>query len=600
MQYLLRVQFHLFVSHSQSSSQFAACFILFFALFTSCARQGAPAGGPKDLKPPQMDTLASTPNFSTRFDRKRIELKFDEWLVLSDINTQVVVSPPLVKRPEILLKGKKIILNFDKNEQLHPNTTYTINFGTAVKDLHEGNANKDLRFVFSTGDFIDSLSFKGIVIDAYTGEPVENISILLYENFADTAVRKERPYYFSRTDKTGLYEFRNLKSGLFRLVAIDDTDQNLKWDGDAERIAFRDSGLVLSDSMRGFFNLKLFKNRPRFKLVGQNSNRYGLVKIGFSVPIDSVKTQILAPEGLRTLLEKTQDSLMLWYDLPEMDTSWSLVFSSPALTDPSSYDSISGAQSPKSDTFLIKKLSRDEFLKNQRIAFADMAIPSSAASGRNKSAAPPPKTQTVKTITQSRSKPADLRFNLPIISFDTALWLLTVDSNQLRDFQVIPDSASPRRLSFVFNWKDGKAHTLTFLPGAITDFWGRPNADTLRRVFNVLPEKQLGTLSMTVEKIRPGTHYILQILNGTTIQEERAFTAQTTSQKLLFDHLQVATYSARLLEDTNGNNHWDSGDFSTQQQPEPVYNRKLDPLRANWELEVSFSTEPVGERKRGK
>ncbi len=564
----------------------------FLLLLASCARQGAPAGGPKDTKPPEVIILSSTPNFSTHFDKKRIELKFDEWVVLTDPLTQIIVSPPLAKRPEVLLKGKSVVVNFDKDEVLHPNTTYTINFGTSVKDFHEGNTAKDLRFVFSTGDFIDSLSFRGILTDAFSGDPMDNISIMLYENFADSAVTKERPYYFSRTDKNGQYEFQNLRSGTYWVVAIEDADQNLKWDGETERIAFRDSALVLNDSLREPINLKIFKNQSKFRLIGVNSNRYGLVKLGFNRPIKAFETKAEAPDGLRTLAERSQDSLLFWYDLPTTDTTWRLLFSCPELR----------AQAGKEggDTISVVKGSRSDFIKTHSIGFWEADAPAAATSGRGKPLGAAVKLSGTKTLVQGFSKPAVLPFNYPITAFDTSRWLLTVDTNRVNKYRVNPDSASPRRLLLDIAWTQSRSYSLALLPGAITDFWGVINADTLRRIFNVLPEKQLGTLSMTLEKLKPGTSYILQILNGTAAVEERAFTAASTDQKLVLEYLPVATYTARLIEDSNGNGRWDTGNFKEKRQPEPIFNKKIEALRANWVLEVTFSTDTDQEKKRNK
>jgi hypothetical protein len=562
-----------------------------FLLLNACARQGAPTGGPKDTRPPEIDTLGSTPNFSTRFDQKRIELKFDEWVVLSELAKQIVVSPPLAIRPEVVLHGKTVVVNFDKKEVLRPNTTYTINFGTAVKDLHEGNPAKDLRFVFSTGDFIDSLSFRGVVTDGFTGEPVENISVMLYENFADSAVRKERPYYFTRTDKSGQYEFKNLRASTYRVVAIEDGDQNLRWNGESERIAFRDSALVLTNLSRGTIQLPLFKNSPKFRLTGQNANWYGLVKLGFSVPLKDFETQTMAPEGLKILLEKSPDSLMLWYDLPGVDTSWNLLFTSELSRN---RDSLSQT---RFDTIVVKKNSRSDFMNSHRLAFGDIPAPAGPNSGRGKPATAP-KPQAVRTLVQTPSKPADLLFNYPISAFDTARWALLLDSNRVSNFSVLPDSASPRKLLLQADWKQGKTYTLRFLPGALTDFWGTANPDTLGRLFNILSDKQLGNLSLTLEKLIPGTSYVLQLMNGTVLEDERTFTAESDTKNLKFNALQVAAYSARLVEDRNKNGRWDTGDFENNRQPERIFNKKMDPLRANWDLEVSFSTEGGTEKKR--
>ena len=84
----------------------------------ACARQGAPTGGPKDLTPPKLDSIASTPNFTTRFDKKRIELHFDEWITLDDAANQVIISPPLAKRPKITLKGKMVVVELPETEVL--------------------------------------------------------------------------------------------------------------------------------------------------------------------------------------------------------------------------------------------------------------------------------------------------------------------------------------------------------------------------------------------------------------------------------------------------------------------------------------------------
>jgi hypothetical protein len=283
---------------------------------------------------------------------------------------------------------------------------------------------------------------------------------------------------------------------------------------------------------------------------------------------------------------------MLWYDLP-VDTAWSLLFSSPELRAReaalSASDSLPRRSGAVSDTILIRKISRSDFLKNHRIGFGDVAAPPS--SGRGKTVGPAPKPAAVKTIVQVTSKPAALLFNYPIVSFDTAQWRIMVDSTRLGEFLVEADTASPRLLWCTLAWIEGKAYTIQLLPGALTDFWGQTNTDTLTRIFNVVPEKQLGVLSLTLDKLRPGTNYVLQILSGTEVTEERTFTATSETEKLVFKQMQVASYSARLVEDLNGNNRWDTGNFNTQQQPERVFSKKLDALRANWELEATFSAE---------
>lgn len=336
-------------THFYSLSFVTAC--LAACLFFACARQSAPTGGPKDTTPPAIDSTTSTPNFSTRFNKKRIQLTFNEWITLSDVQTQVVVSPPLITKrvPDVRLKGKTVIVEIPEAEVLRPNTTYTINFGTAVKDLHEGNVAQDLRFVFSTGDFIDSLSVRGNVVDAFTGEPVDNISLMLYDNPRDSVVRLEKPYYFARTSKDGQFIIQNVRSGDFKIVAIDDADQNLKWSGENERIGFSDSLIPVNDSTHKGLNIRLFNDHSGLKLLDKNAGRYGVVRLTYNAPPDTVKIRT-ETEGLRLLTEQNLDTLYIWYD-QSADAAWQLLAGK--------------------DTVSVRSLSREDFLKNHKLGFPE-------------------------------------------------------------------------------------------------------------------------------------------------------------------------------------------------------------------------------------
>lgn len=536
-------------------------------LLCACARQGAPTGGSKDTTPPKVDTVLSTRNFSTRFSQRRIELVFDEWITLSDVGAQVVVSPTLAKRPELKLKGKKVIVELPEEDTLRPNTTYTINFGTAVKDLHEGNPADNLRFVFSTGDYLDSLTVRGSVVDAFTNEPVDKVSVMLYENLADSVPRKERPYYFGRTGKTGQFLIENVRPGSFKVVAIEDVSGDLKWDGQNERIAFPDAVLSVNDTTKPSLTLKLFKNQSKRRLIDSKTIRFGLEKLIFTAPPDSVSLLNNATD-LHFLVEKIQDTLLVWYDMTE-PAGWQLYVDS--------------------DTVQVKNLPREDFLKNHKLIFADeVRVNASAGKFAGKPAAPPGGANTVKNISLSPAKPAILPCNTPVVAIDTSKWLFLLDSNRVENFTARPDSAAPRNLQLSLAWKPGKAYKLTLLPGAMTDFYGVANTDTLQRIFNILGEKQLGSLTLSIENLVPRMHYVLQLLNGQNVETERVFEAELTDKKLIFNSLQAATYTTRLIEDRNANGRWDSGDYFAHLQPEQIFSKKLDPLRANWELEATM------------
>jgi len=169
---------------------------------------------------------------------------------------------------------------------------------------------------------------------------------------------------------------------------------------------------------------------------------------------------------------------------------------------------------------------------------------------------------------------------------------------QVGVFSVAPDTLQPRNLTLRLDWKPEKNYLLTLLPGAITDLWGVANTDTLRRRFTILSDKQLGDLALTIKDLLPQKRYVLQLFNGTTLEIQRTFTAEAEQQKLTFPQLPAATYSARLIEDRNGNRRWDSGNYFAHRQPERIFEKKMPALRANWEVEATMQAgENVAEEK---
>ena len=141
-------------------------------LMTRCANQVAPTGGPKDTSPPKV-VQAVPENRSVGFNERRIEITFDEYVTLNNASQQVLFSPPLTNKPDIKLGNKTVVIKL--KEELRPNTTYTIQFGEAVKDLHEGNIFKDYAYSFATGETLDTLTLAGKVIDAATQKPVDKL-----------------------------------------------------------------------------------------------------------------------------------------------------------------------------------------------------------------------------------------------------------------------------------------------------------------------------------------------------------------------------------------------------------------------------------------
>jgi Bacterial Ig-like domain len=559
-------------------------------LLSSCARQGTLTGGPEDKDAPILDTLRSTPNYQTRFSGRYIELGFDEWLVLKNPAQQVVISPPLAKNPKVTLDGKVVKVDLGENAQLRPNTTYTINFGDAVADFHKDNVVKGLRYVFSTGDVLDSLELRGTVYDGFSGEPVENVTVALYDVLTDSVPIKEKPYYFARTDKNGLYKIQNIRSGQFKIVGIDEgTASDLRWNGGGEGIAYQDSLVSITDSTQNQqVRLKVFKTELPFKLTDRAVGRYGLARLAYS-RTPSKQTLIrpldIDTAGMRLLTERSQDSLLVWYDMPPDRTAqaWRLL-------------------AGERDTVAIKPLARADFLQKHRLLIAD-GVP--VAVGKRKSVPTPGTPQpggapAIKTEVQNPTRSARLNFNVPINNIDTSKWQVWTDSvTTTRNFRVYRDSMSPRTVVLDVPWVSNASYRLVVLPGGLTDFYGTVLQDSVLRAYNVMNEKNLGAVNLTLGQLVPGRAYVLQLLAGSaTIESERLFVASSTTYRAAFPSLAAGTYTARIIEDLNANGRWDTGDYYLHRQPERVFTKKLDALRPNFDLESDFDAiEDFGAKK---
>src|SRR5690242_17478793 len=126
--------------------------ILLLAAFSRCAQVVAPTGGPKDTLPPVL-TGATPPDSTLRFHAENIYLHFNEYVQLQGLQDQLIITPYPRRQPVITFKLQTVAIEW--KDTLHPNTTYTVNFGNAVLDINEGNPVKDLKYVFSTGNYLD-------------------------------------------------------------------------------------------------------------------------------------------------------------------------------------------------------------------------------------------------------------------------------------------------------------------------------------------------------------------------------------------------------------------------------------------------------------
>jgi Big-like domain-containing protein len=218
-----------------------------FANF-GCANIVPPLGGPRDTLPPRL--ITAVPADQTRqfkSYKNKIVFTFDEYIDLKDVSTNLIVSP--VPKIEPIVESKLRTLTVTIKDTLQPNTTYSLNFGKAVRDVNEGNILKDFTYVFSTGSYIDSAEFSGTVVVANTGKADSSLIVLLHRKLIDSAVVNERPRYFTRVDTNGRFHFKYLAPGTYALYAMKDEGGTHRYLSRGQLFAFADAPVIIGGSV---------------------------------------------------------------------------------------------------------------------------------------------------------------------------------------------------------------------------------------------------------------------------------------------------------------------------------------------------------------
>ncbi len=221
-----------------------ACYSLSI-LEMGCAQIGAPVGGPRDSLPPVL--LSAVPENSTiNFTGKTIRLTFNEYIQIADIQKNLLVSPTPVINPDVNWKLRDVTIRL--RDTMQPNTTYVIDLGNAIQDINENNPYRNYKYVFSTGNYIDSLTFSGNVQIAETGKADSTLIVLLYNDLDDSAVLKHKPRFITKLDSSGNFTFTNLAEGTYNAFALKDEGGQKYYSNKSYVFAFADSPVIVKEN----------------------------------------------------------------------------------------------------------------------------------------------------------------------------------------------------------------------------------------------------------------------------------------------------------------------------------------------------------------
>ena len=593
------------------------CLALLLTAFLAqrCANAVAPTGGPKDERPPKV-VEAVPENRSTNFIGKKIEITFDEYITLENANQNVMISPPLSEKPDIKLKNKTVVIKF--KESLAANTTYTINFGSSIKDLHEGNQFKDYVYSFSTGDVIDTLSIAGKVLNAEDKKPVDGVYVSLYaadRDNLDSLPMTTIPDYLTKTDKEGKFRLDGLADKKYLVFALKDANANLYFDLPNEEVAFLDTLVPASYPWTApkpqpidttAIDSTLLRNDSVPVAVTDSLKEIPLDS-SFVMPKDTVPQRVFDQNALNLTLymftESDSTQVLLEKKLVE-EGLLRFIFRHPAkeavimthemLTDSfnlvtmhsAEYDTVWWYFTPNVKDSLWVQVKYDTLINDSSRYSLKFKEP-----GGNKRRKSEPKKLSVSNNLLGRGgliagEDLILKFSEPIVDYqmrDSAIFKCdtTIFYGKL-DFEPVDEQGTKYRLTTPFSADSSYSFEI---PDSV--FWGIRGRthDAIKVDFHVLKDDEYGNIYITVVPPEGMKQVVVQLTNenGKVLKEQ----VVTKKEEVMFEYLLPAKYKLRALLDADGNGKWSTGNYHHRLLPETIleYKDALE-LKAGWDIDL--------------
>ena len=594
-----------FMQASQFQKLIAYTFILFL-IVVSCANPVAPTGGPKDETPPEF--LGSEPvNRANNFVARKVDLVFDEFVVLKELNKQLLVSPPMQEKLDVKTKGKGVRIRIHDEEVLVENTTYTIYFGDAIVDLHENNPSSNFQYVFATGNSIDSLSIRGKVLNAEFLKPAENVFVCLYIDNNDTLLldempQKVRPYYVARTNVDGIFEINNIRYDKYLIFAVQDVNSNYYNDMPNETIAFG-SELILPEEVFDFIPDSIPIDTANRALMDSLWANYAIpvTKQSHTLllyqPLDSIQKVIR-----KEILSSNHMQFEFKYPLKE-DMKISTLNADSNRANPIFLEEYSIRRDsldlwflePIDDTIRLRIVV--DTLEADTIELALKTFVDNKAEKNQKK-----KNSKIETIGYSNNfgsifpyfSQAKVVFNTPIESANFDNCKLIEDSIPV-DFQARFVDEVKRKLWIDYPWKQGVKYHFEIPDQAIRDIYGISN-DTIIADFKTTNVEDYGELQIQLVLPEENTSPWLVILFKGAEEKETLIASSYLNADSIVDFplLKADVYRIKIIEDRDFNGRWSSGDYSQKHLPEKVfYHPNSIEIKAGWKINELIELKPI-------
>ncbi len=592
------------------------------AFFSRCANIMTPEGGPKDTLPPVIVKLEPG-NFATNFKEKKIYIEFNEFVQIKDQNKEMFTSPAMKKNPLLTIRGKGVVITI--RDTLKENTTYAIDLGSAICDNNEANPLNAMRYVFSTGDKVDSMMCSGYTADSYKADSVSRTFIWFYIADSlpstpgyDSTIFNRKPDVIARAQNNGIFIAQNLKPVNYRIYAIGDKNDNQLYEPGTDMVGLLDSVYnpakmpefaIWFDSLRMYpsaepqlyfrmFTDKTFVNQ-RLVDAQRPEQKKALLYFNSDYPqIDSLEFDNIPSDAIFMDPQTNgRDTVALWFNVPAEqlpDTiKGRIVYYR--------HDSLRQLSKTREPLKLAWKLVETKEQEKERERIEKEKAKAEAEGREYKD--PNAKNPFVMKISAGKEinpeKGFDITFGSPAMKFDsTAVEILAVGEDKSTtpvEKHFVRDTMNMCRWMVKVPWKEKTNYRLYIPKKTITDVYGYENDSTVMEFSTFDPEK-FATVSLNVQA-SGSSKYILLLTDssGKTLQEKR----DVVSGQYRFNYVVPGDIRLRIIEDKNGNGKWDAGDVIAGLQPERAeayFNDRGEDLfttKMNWDFEINIDMNKV-------
>lgn len=598
----------------------AAATILFAgAFFTRCASVGTPTGGPKDSLPPVIVGVAPA-DYSTHFKSDKILIEFDEYVQLKDLQKELYTSPAMKRKPVATLRGKAVQIQI-KDDSLLPNTTYAVEFGSSVSDNNEGNPLHGLRYVFSTGDEIDSLMMSGYTEESEKADSLGRTFIYFFEADSvpapeeyDSVMFKYKPAKIARSQKNGIFVAQNLRPVPYRVYAFYDSNDNGAYEPSIDKVGFLEGTYnpaemppfaIWYDSVRRYVSadpqlyFRLFTDvsfrRQSLQEAKRTDRHKAMLYFSAARPdIRRIAFEGIDPEQIITeSASRNRDTLALWF-AAESDIMPDTLRGEITYMRHDTLNVLREVTEP-----LELPWRRVETREQERERLREERAKARAeAEGRVWRSTAPSAFRMIDFAASAEVNPErdlPLEFATPLTRFDSAAvellsWSERGDTVRERA-TFIPDSANVRKWRLRSRWTPERRYRLFIPADALADIAGEGN-DSISAALTVADIEKFATLKVTVIPREAGAKYILQAVdaNNRLLSEVRGAGEGVHT----INYIPAGDMRLRIIEDVNGNGEWDAGNLVERRQSERAefYKNERDEelftTKTGWEFEITL------------